>query len=173
MANIEITFRADSIMRLTTFQMFLPNDVPSQIREGNPAYGREPKTLFLLHGYSGFYKDWALGSLAHEMAMKYNLAVVMLSGDNSFYVDGKGIGHSYARYVGSELVDYVRATFGLATEERDTSVSYTHLDVYKRQLRQYLEAAQGIIGQTMWGEPVEILGRSALLLEHRDIGIVY
>lgn len=122
MANIEITFRADSIMRLTTFQMFLPNDVPSQIREGNPAYGREPKTLFLLHGYSGFYKDWALGSLAHEMAMKYNLAVVMPSGDNSFYVDGKGIGHSYARYVGSELVDYVRATFGLATEERDTFI---------------------------------------------------
>lgn len=122
MANIEITFHADSIMRLTTFQLFLPNDVSAEIIDGNPAYKRKTKTLFLLHGYSGIYKDWALGSLAHEMSLKYNLAVVMPSGDNSFYVDGKGSGHAYAQYVGRELVDYVRGTFGLAKKTEDTFI---------------------------------------------------
>ena len=71
---------------------------------------------------------------------------------------------------------YAEAVKLLLEESRNYSITWpAHHDkpLPPGILRQYLEAAQGIIGQTMWGEPVEILGRSALLLEHRDIGIVY
>ena len=30
-------------MRLTTFQLFLPNDVSAEIMDGNPAYKKRPK----------------------------------------------------------------------------------------------------------------------------------
>ena len=44
----------------------------------------------LLHGFSGSTQDWLTGSLIQELALKYNLAVVMPAGENSFYLNGKG-----------------------------------------------------------------------------------
>ena len=48
------------------------------------------RALFLLRGTSGCSVDWVTGSLINELAGRYNLAVVMPSGDNSFYLNGAG-----------------------------------------------------------------------------------
>lgn len=122
MALFQIDVFSKSLARCTCFYMILPNDVPPVMSEGNENYKRKMKTLFLLHGYSGSSKDWLLGSSINELAVKYNMAVIMPSGDNSFYLDGKGTGSAYGTYVGKELVEYVRKTFNLATDREDTFI---------------------------------------------------
>lgn len=43
-------------------------------------------------------------------------------GENSFWLDGLSTGHKYCTYVGEELIDYIRNTFGLAQTAEDTAI---------------------------------------------------
>lgn len=123
MGLIQVDFYSKALAKVTNFQMILPNDVPPEMMIGNENYNRNRKVLFLLHGYSGTSRDWLLGSLVQEMAAKYNIAMVMPSGDNSFYLDGQGSGRAYGQFVGQELVEYVRKTFGLTDKKEDTFIA--------------------------------------------------
>lgn len=122
MALLQVNFFSNSLMRSNTIHVILPNDVPSGMIQGNKHYERATKTLYLLHGFSGNTVDWMLGSLAQEMAIKYNLAIVMPSGENSFYLDGKGTGRAYGQFTGQELVTYIRKTLGLSDKREDTFI---------------------------------------------------
>lgn len=119
MSLLQVNFFSKSLSKATTFYMFLPNDLIPIMTEGNPNYERTTKTLYLLHGFSGNASDWMTGSQAQEMAIKYNLAIVMPQGDNSFYLDAKGTGRAYGTFVGEELVQYVSKTFGLSDKKED------------------------------------------------------
>lgn len=123
MAVFQVDYFSKALEKHTIFHMILPNDLPPMMIGSNPNYNRKTKLLILLHGYSGSSKDWLYGSLISELAAKYNLAVVMPSGDNSFYLDGKGTGKAYCRFVGQELVEYVKRTFNLSAEKDDTYIA--------------------------------------------------
>lgn len=122
MSMIQVNFFATSLMRNVTYHMFLPNDLSEDMKKDNKHYNRKMKTLYLLHGYCGNTLDWMLGSQAQELAGKYNLAVVMPSGENSFYLDAKGVGRAYGRFVGEELVEYTQRTFGLSNKPEDNFI---------------------------------------------------
>jgi len=122
MALFQTSFYSKALSKITNCEVLLPNDVHPGMIAGNEHYKREMKTLYLLHGYSGLSKDWLLGSNIQELSVKYNLAVVMPSGDNSFYLDGKGTGKAYCQFVGQELVEYMRKTFGLSEKKEDTCI---------------------------------------------------
>lgn len=122
MAILSMNFYSQSLARIVEFKMILPNDVPRFISQNNPHYKRPAKTLYLLHGYSCNSSDWMTGSNIQELAGKYNLAVIMPSGENSFYLNAKGTGHSYCTYIGEELVAYTRATFGLSERKENTLI---------------------------------------------------
>lgn len=122
MSELQVKMFAPSIMRHTTFYMTLPVDAPPFVTEGNPHYRRPAKTLFLLHGYSGGPADWISGSLISELSGKYNLAVVMPQGDNSFYLNGRGSCNRYEDFICQDLVRYVRTVFGLAGGPEDTFI---------------------------------------------------
>ncbi|MDY3919247.1 MAG: alpha/beta hydrolase-fold protein [Candidatus Limivivens sp.] len=122
MATGVFDFHSECLQRCVSFRILLPNDAPVMIREGNPHYKRPMKTLYLLHGYSGTNTDWLLNSMIWDFSARYNLCVVFPSGDNSFYLDGKETGRQYATYVGKELVDYTRKTFGLSEKREDTFI---------------------------------------------------
>lgn len=122
MALIQGDFYSMALAKVTNFNLILPNDIFPGMIEGNEHYNRQMKTLYLLHGYSGTARDWLLGGRVQELALKYNLAIVMPSGDNSFYLDGKGTGRAYCRYVGQELIEYTRKTFGLSDRREDTCI---------------------------------------------------
>ena len=105
------------------FYIALPNDVPPMLFGGeNPAYKRPMKTLVLLHGYNGTASDWLTGSAVNELAGKYNIAIIMPSGRNSFYVDKPATGEWYGKFVGDELINYCRKTFGLSDKAEDTYI---------------------------------------------------
>ncbi|MDR2888581.1 MAG: acetylesterase [Lachnospiraceae bacterium] len=122
MAIMQVSFNARSIERSTTFHAALPNDILPYMTEGNRHYRRAMKTLYLLHGYEGNSWDWLTGAPVAELATRYNLAIIMPSGDNSFYVDGRGDGNGYGSMVGSEIVDYTRKMWGLSDKKEDTFI---------------------------------------------------
>lgn len=122
MALFHINFYAKTLSKITPINVFLPNDLQPQMIEGNKHYERKTKTLYLLHGFSGNTVDWVAGGMAKEMSVKYNLAIVMPSGDNSFYLDRKGTGGLYSQFIGEELVSYVARTFGLSTDKEDVYI---------------------------------------------------
>jgi S-formylglutathione hydrolase FrmB len=121
MSNLKIDFYSNSLVRTVAFEMYIPNDFRADIpREHNPHYERKCKTVFVLHGYTGWGKGW---DFIYEQAEKYNFALVFPSGENSFYVDSEATASRYGTFVGSELVEYIRKTFGLCLCKEDAYIS--------------------------------------------------
>lgn len=122
MALLTLQFQSTSLCRPTRVQLLLPNDVPRETVMSNKHYKRPVKTLVLLHGYSGGCDDWLTGSCVQEISGKYNLAIAMPNGENSFYLDQRGTGRAYGSLVGKELIEYLRKTFGIAMSAEDTFI---------------------------------------------------
>lgn len=120
MANFDIQTWSESLKRNISFRVVLPNDTDGT---GNPHYERKTKTLVLLHGYCGQGSDWLWNCPVNDLAVKYNLCMVMPSGENSFYTDGVATGRKYACFVGDEILKYVQKTFGLSTAKEDNFVA--------------------------------------------------
>lgn len=119
MAYYHIRFFSNSLKRNTSFEMFLPNDVREDIPHEDTVYSkRKMKTLFLLHGYTGCAENW----VPEYLAQKYNFAVIMPNGENAFWLDGISTGRQFCTFVGVELVDYIRKTFGLAMDADETYI---------------------------------------------------
>jgi S-formylglutathione hydrolase FrmB len=120
MAFFNIKFNSDCLRRPVSFDMIIPNDPRKDIPwdNNNPHKERPMKTLFLLHGYYGCAGSW----VPEFVADMYNIALVSPAGDNSFWLDGAATGRKYASFVGEELPDYLRRTFGLANGADDTYV---------------------------------------------------
>lgn len=122
MALLHVEHFSAALAGQNDFYAAIPNDVPPFMGEMNPCYKRPAKTLILLHGFNGGAGDWITGSSARDMANKYNLAIIMPNGRNSFYLDRECTGCAYATYVGEELPRYVRKSFGLSADPRDTFI---------------------------------------------------
>lgn len=81
------------------------------------------KTLYLLHGIFGNYTDWVSGTNIQRWAQENDLAVVMPSGDNMFYVDNPKISSYYGEFIGKELVEITRKMFPLSKRREDTYIA--------------------------------------------------
>ena len=121
MALIQVNFVSSSLGRTVPMQVILPVD---KIFGGNtPAAEPKPfKTLYLLHGLLGNYTDWVTNTRIARWAEAKNLAVVMPSGDNSFYVDWKMPNSNYGKFIGEELVAVTRKMFPLSKRREDTFI---------------------------------------------------
>ena len=122
MALLQVNTYSMALSRIITFHVLLPNDAPPEMLAGNHCYDRPIKTLYLLHGFSGSTQDWLTGSLIQELSLKYNLAVVMPAGENSFYLNGKGTGRAYETFIAEELPAYCQKTFGLSEKTEDNFI---------------------------------------------------
>ena len=121
MANLNIELYSNCLHRATSFKMVIPTDRRTDDfppRPENPHLKRPMKTLFLLHGYTGKGDCWVPEYLADQ----YNFAVVCPSGENGFWLNGLSTGHAFQSFVGEELVEFVRKTFGLAKNREDTYI---------------------------------------------------
>ena len=116
MAIIQGTYLSDALKRSITYHVYLPNDTADEMK--TEYYERPAKVLYLLIGYSGASIDWVTGSLIFGAAQKYNVTVVMVSGENSFYLNQKGTGRAYEDFAGRELPEYINKHTGLGFPER-------------------------------------------------------
>ena len=81
MALLQVNFFSKALSRIVTAHMYLPSDTQPEFTEDNPHYERETKILYLLHGFSGDSTDWISGSNVMDVSRRYNLAIVMPSGE--------------------------------------------------------------------------------------------
>lgn len=118
MALIEMTFASDTLQRWTEVTVILPME-----KAGNPD-SIKPElfpSLYLLHGYSGNTKDWLTYSNIRLLAEQYNLAVIMPSGENGFYVDNEATELRNGQFM-KELVEYTRKIFPLSPDRDQTFI---------------------------------------------------
>lgn len=121
MAFIQMNIMSQSLMRTVPVNVILPAD--KMVLPGMPKREDKPyKTLYLLHGIFGNYTDWVCGTRIQRYAEENDLAVVMPSGDNSFYVDRTDSNNLYGGFVGKELVELTRKMFPLSREREDTFI---------------------------------------------------
>ena len=114
MATFHCEFASSSLARQARFELVLPNDVPEEfVKKGNSNYDRPMGLLIVLHGYTASSTEWLQNSRIAMWAGKYNLAVALPNCENSFYLNRPSTGFKYADYVGKELPEYVRSTFGI------------------------------------------------------------
>lgn len=121
MAFIQVNLLSKALMRTVPVNVILPVD--RLLPPGVPQRENKPyKTLYLLHGVFGNYTDWVCGTRIQRFAEEHDLAVVMPSGDNAFYVDQPAGGNFYGEFVGRELVELTRKMFPLSQAREDTFI---------------------------------------------------
>lgn len=118
MANLTIRYFSEVLQRPTTFKMFIPNDKRTAPGAEKTEANEPMYTIFLLHGYTGDGENW----IPEWLSEKYNIAVVCPSGENGFWLNGLSTGHGFQSFLGEELVNYIRKTFGLAKTPETTGV---------------------------------------------------
>lgn len=121
MAIIEVNFISKYLMRTVTFNAIIPVDKFGPQAEN--AEQKPLKTLFLLHGIFGNYSDWVNGTRIQAWAEANDLAVIMPSGENRFYLDDEKSGELYGEFIGKELVEFTRKLFPLSDKREDTFIA--------------------------------------------------
>lgn len=123
MATFHIDFFASALKRSAPVTALLPiekTDIPGM----QPVDKSKPfKTVYLLHGYSGGNNDWLNGSRISALSRMFNVAVIMPSCNNSFYLDDEIRGEYFEKYISEELVGLTRAVFPLSKEREDTTIA--------------------------------------------------
>ena len=121
MALIQMNMFSKTLMRQVMVHVILPMDKLADVDK--PEREEKPyKTLYLLHGMYGNYMDWVSGTRIQRFAEEHELAVVMPSGDNAFYVDQSKTNNFYGEFVGKELVELTRRMFPLSRKREDTFI---------------------------------------------------
>ena len=120
MAIIEVNFISKCLMRVVTFNAIIPVDKFGPQAEN--AEQKPLKTLYLLHGIFGNYTDWVNGTRIQAWAEANDLAVIMPSGENRFYLDDEKSGELYGEFIGKELVEFTRKLFPLSDKREDTFI---------------------------------------------------
>jgi S-formylglutathione hydrolase FrmB len=111
-----------SLMRLVPVVVILPIDHYS-LKEGEQDEDKPFKTLYLLHGAWGGCMDWLTGTRIYRLAEEYKLAVVMPTGDNSFYMDHEASRNHFGEFTGKELIEVTRRMFPLSRKREDTYIA--------------------------------------------------
>ena len=121
MAVLQMELMSKALMRTVPVTVILPADkilLPWQkSREEKPF-----PTLYLLHGVFGSSTDWLYRTHIQALAEEHDLAVVMPSGENAFYLDHADMHNNYAEYIGEELVTLTRKMFPLSHERKETFI---------------------------------------------------
>lgn len=121
MAIIEVNFISKCLMRTVTFNAIIPVDKFGP--QAEKAEQKPLKTLYLLHGIFGNYTDWVNGTRIQAWAEANDLAVIMPSGENRFYLDDEKSGELYGEFIGKELVEFTRKLFPLSDKREDTFIA--------------------------------------------------
>jgi S-formylglutathione hydrolase FrmB len=119
MALLQVIFHSATLHRKVPMQVILPADAAGGSK--GPF-----KTLYLLHGLLDNYTAWTSNTRIERWAMERDLAVVMPSAENSFYVempDGGSYFGDFGAYVGRELVEVTRQMFRLSPRREDTFIA--------------------------------------------------
>lgn len=124
MALIQVNYQSRALYRTVPVNVILPVDrIDFMTGEYATEAGSKFKTLYLLHGLLGNYTDWVSGTRIQRWAEERKLAVVMPSGDNSFYFRSRTPWNDYETFIGKELPEVTRRMFPLSEKREDTFIA--------------------------------------------------
>ena len=123
MALIQVNYLSKALFRTVPFNVILPVDKIDYATGNYTNKGRKFKTLYLLHGLLGNYTDWVSGTRIERWAQERNLAVIMPSGDNSFYYNKADAWSDYETFIGEELPEVMRRMFPLSEKREDNFIA--------------------------------------------------
>lgn len=119
---MNLTFRSPSLMRHVDLAVVIPADGGFGPMGPQLDPDRKFRTLYLLHGYSASKNEWLMSGVMDELAMMCDCAIVMVNGDNSFYVDGTSPHLRYSEFIGKDVVEFTRRLLPLSHERDDTFI---------------------------------------------------
>lgn len=118
MAIMEINFFSKMLKRSTTVVAVLPVDRPDK-NFSRHTDTESLKVLYLLHGYAGNHMDWLYGARVVELSMRYNVAIFMPSGENSFYLDDEEKEEYFSEFVGNRIIEFTRNIFPIPQKRKN------------------------------------------------------
>lgn len=122
-----VLFRGDvkckSLQRRTSISVILPSDNIHFLQDTEEIVPQPYKTLYLLHGLYGSDDIFLANTSVQKFAEDNGIAIVIPSGENSFYVDHEASHRYYGEYVGNELLDITRNIFPLSSKREDTFIA--------------------------------------------------
>ncbi len=110
MAHITINFRSNTINMPVMLDILLPQQ------------SKECKTLYLLHGMGGDRESWLLRSRVADYAEEKQIAVVMPSGNNKFFINNRN-GKAYQQFITEELPAQMELWFGVSKKAQDRFIA--------------------------------------------------
>ena len=124
MAHMKLEYKSAALTRGVFLEIFLPTD----------GWGAEVpfpyRTLYFLPGYSGDSAEiYTYLSMRRQSDLK-GVAVVIVNGDNSFYVDHPQRNMNYSTFVGKEVVEMTRKLLPLSHKREDTYLAGVSMGGY-------------------------------------------
>ena len=124
MAHMKLEYKSAALTRGVSLEIFLPTD----------GWGAEVpfpyRTLYFLPGYSGDSDEiYTYLSMRRQSDLK-GVAVVIVNGDNSFYVDHPRRNMNYSTFVGKEVVEMTRKLLPLSHKREDTYLAGVSMGGY-------------------------------------------
>ena len=98
--------------------LHMPVSVDILMPQGHGDY----KTIYLLHGAGGDKTTWLLKTRIADYVEGKNVAVIMPSGNNSFYVN-QIQGKNYMDYISHELPELCESWFSLSASKQDRMIA--------------------------------------------------
>ena len=116
MAYLHMNLKSEAINQSVEFDVVLP--ALSGISVAEKPY----KTLYFLTGFSGGARETLTFMNMQPHALLHGIALVVVTGDRSFYVDKPEWGENYGEFVGKELVEITRSLLPLSNKKEDTYI---------------------------------------------------
>lgn len=117
MAHLSINFKSEALHMPVMLDVIMP--------QGHGGY----KTLYLLHGAGGDHTTWCSKSRVEAYVDNKNIAVIMPSGNNKFYVNNEH-GKDYFTFITDELPDVCERWFDVSREADDRYISGNSMGGY-------------------------------------------
>ena len=104
-ARVEtVQFHSALIGKTLPYNVVLPADYRMSTATRYPV-------LYLLHGWTGHYSDWATRTNVADYAAPHRMIVVMPEGNDGWYTDGLSASDKYESYILKELIPDVQRRY--------------------------------------------------------------
>ena len=130
--------------------------------------------IYLLHGLTGHFDDWANKTKLADYAEKYNYIIVMPEGNNGWYTDSASVPNDrYESYIIKELIPEIDKNFRTAADKKHRAIAGLSMGGYGSikfglkypEMFALAGSFSGALGAAVWTEKeVGARGTAASLL---------
>lgn len=127
MAKFNCNVISYTLKRTVDITVIVPTpSIPESLGLGGVKPSHTPKekypVLYLLHGYGNNHATWSGYTNIEFFAEERNIAVVMISGENKFYLNHPN-GENFYDFIADELPEFICGMFPISDKPQDTYIA--------------------------------------------------